>query len=118
MIMLVGLGILALVAVPLVFAILRSNELFHARVRQGDVELVRGRAPQALISDLRDIFERTTIDGDIRVVAEDRRPKVVLRGVEGALAQRVRNVVGRFQAAEIRAGRKGSRRDVRRARRR
>lgn len=112
--LLVGLALLVVAALPLAIAILRSNELFRLRVRKGRVELVRGRLPPALLADVRDIFEKTTADADIRVVSEQQRPRAIIRGVDGALAQQVRNVVGRFRLAEIRAGLRVARRAPRR----
>lgn len=106
MTLLVGLALLVLAAIPLAIAIWRSNELFRVSVRNGTVKLERGRLPGALFHDLEDIFANTSASADIRVVTEDRRPRAIIRGVDEGLAQRVRNVVGRFRLAEIRAGRR------------
>jgi hypothetical protein len=108
--LLVGLGLMALAALPLAYAIFKSNELFRLRVRGGKLELVRGRLPPALFSDLEDVFARTSASAEIRVVSEQRRPRAIVDGVDGDLAQRVRNVVGRFRLAEIRSGRRIARR--------
>jgi len=114
MALIVGLLLLFALSVPLWVALRRSNELFVLRVRGGRPELVRGRIPQALFDDLADVFAGTRVDAEIRVVAEGGRPRVLLSGPQGALAQRVRNVVGRFRAAEIRAGRRAPNRAARR----
>jgi len=115
--LIVGLVLLLCFAAPLVWAIRRSTELFVLRVRSGRVEFVRGRVPAALFSDVEDIFARTTASAEIRVVAEGGRPRALVRGLEGGLSQRVRNVVGRFHIAEIRAGKRPANRAQRRRRR-
>jgi hypothetical protein len=114
--LLFGLALLVVVALPLVYAIRRSTELFVLRVRRGRVEFVRGRVPGALFADVEDIFAGTKANAEIRVVAEGGRARALVRGIEGSLAQRVRNVVGRFHIAEIRAGRRPANRAARRAR--
>jgi hypothetical protein len=113
--LLVGLAILVVLAIPFAISLRRSNELFRARVRAGKLELLRGRMPQALFDDLDDVFAGTDLNAELRVVRERGRPQTELKGLEGATAQRVRNVIGRFKAAEIRAGRRGSNRASRRA---
>ncbi|HLV64442.1 MAG TPA: DUF3634 family protein [Polyangiaceae bacterium] len=114
MALLVGLGLLVALSVPLWVALRRSNELFVMRVRRGRPELVRGRVPQALFDDLSDVFSGTRLDAELRVVVEAGRPRVLLSGAHGSIAQRVRNVVGRFRTAEIRAGRRAPNRAARR----
>lgn len=117
MALLFGLGLLLLAAIPFVIALRRSNELFVARVRKGELEVVRGRLPQGLFDDLEDVFARTQADASLRVVVENRRPRAEIRGVDEGTAQRVRNVIGRFPLAEIRAGRRAPNRAARRKRR-
>jgi hypothetical protein len=112
--LLVGLGILLLLAIPFALSIRRSNMLFRARVRGGEIEIVRGRIPQAMFDDLSDVFAGTSANGEVIVVKEDGRPRTQVHGLSEATAQRVRNVVGRFRVAEIRAGRRGRNRAQRR----
>ena len=54
--------VLALVALlasaPLVLALVRANELFLVRVRDGVVRIVRGRVPARLLDDLADVVRR------------------------------------------------------------
>lgn len=114
--LIVGLGLLALFGLPLWVAIRRSTELFKLKIHEGKVELIRGRIPHALFDDLEDVFKTTTLNGELVVEAEGGRPRVRCKGFGGAVAQRSRNVVGRFQAAEIRAGRRGKNRASRRGR--
>lgn len=114
MVLLVGLALLAVFAIPLAVAIYRSNELFRFRVRAGKIHDLRGRLPQALLSDLEDVFAHTSKEARVRVVSEQRRPRVILHGVDGDVAQRVRNVVGRFRVPEIRSGGRAVNRSKRR----
>jgi hypothetical protein len=105
--LLVGLLIAAILAIPLVIAIRRSNELFVLDVAQGKVSVVRGRLPQRLLDDLVDVLERAkTETARIRVIVEEGRPRVVIGG--GTLSetrlQQVRNVVGTYKLTQIRAG--------------
>jgi hypothetical protein len=115
--LLFGLGLLLLLAIPFGYALRRSNELFVARVRAGKLEVVRGRLPQGLFDDLEDVFARTKADAALRVVVEDRRPHLKIKGADEGTAQRARNVIGRFPLAEIRAGRRVPNRAARRRRR-
>jgi hypothetical protein len=108
--LLVGLALLFLAALPLAYAIRRSNELFRVTVRNGSVRLDRGRCPGALLHDLEDIFAGSKVSAEIRVVSEDLRPRAIVHGLDEDRTQRVRNVVGRFALAEIRAGRRIARR--------
>lgn len=112
--LLFGLGLLLLLAIPFGYALRRSNELFVARVRAGKLEVLRGRLPQSLFDDLEDVFARTKADVSLRVVVEDRRPRLYIKGAEEGTAQRARNVIGRFPLAEIRAGRRAPNRAARR----
>jgi hypothetical protein len=100
--------LLALVALvlsaPLVLAIVRANELFFVRVRDGGVRLVRGRVPPRLFDDLADIVQRPAVArADLRAVSEGGRPRLY---AEGALSpehkQRLRNVIGAWTVAQIR----------------
>lgn len=115
--LLFGLGLLLLLAIPFAFALRRSNELFVAEVRAGELEIVRGRLPQGLYDDLEDVFARAKSNASLRVVVENRRPRLEIRGADEGTAQRARNVIGRFPLAEIRAGRRAPNRAARRKRR-
>ena len=118
MALLVGLGILLVLIIPLAISIRRSNELFRARVRDGDVELIRGRIPQAMFDDLNDVFAGRAENGERTVTVERGLPHTRVDGFNEATSQRVRNVVGRFRVAEIRAGRRAKNRAQRRRTRR
>src|SRR5512147_1919160 len=60
--------LLAVVAFALVlFGIGRATELFYVRAREGRLELLRGRAPIALVADFRDVLQGVR-DADVRAV--------------------------------------------------
>jgi hypothetical protein len=95
-----------LLLVPLAYAIWRSTELFATRARAGNLELVRGRLPPALFSELRDIAQRERLDGvQVRAVLEGGAPRLVVSGpVSAGTEQALRNVLGRFRLSQIRTG--------------
>ena len=106
--LLLGLLILALLCVPLIISIRRSTELFVLRVRKGRVHFVRGRIPRALLEDIGDVVRRPrVVSAELRVVREGGRPRLLARGqLDEGQTQRLRNVLGRWQVAQIRAGRR------------
>ncbi len=106
MYLIVGMLFLAVLAVPLVIAIRQSTELFQIKVEKGKTTLVRGRLPQRLYNDIKDIVHRPAVArATIRCVAESGEPHVVEDdGLDDGRLQRLRNVVGRFQVAQIRTG--------------
>lgn len=111
--LLIGLALLAVLAIPFVLALYRSNELFVLEVTAGRVRFVRGRMPQRLLDDLTDVLARPPVaDARVRVITEDRRPRVlVMRGsVSPGQLQAMRNVLGSWQVPQIRAGGKPARR--------
>ena len=98
--------VLVLFIAAVVFFARRANELFVLRARAGKFELVRGRLPLAMLSDLDDIASRAKLDAvEVRAFMEGGTPRVQVRGpgVE-AVEQSVRNVVGRFHLTQIRSG--------------
>lgn len=96
---------LLLAAIPLILALVRANELFYVRVRGPRVRLVRGRAPQRLLDDIADVLRAEPVaQGAVRVVVEDRRPRVYVEGdVSVNQGQRLRNTVSLWPLAKIRA---------------
>jgi hypothetical protein len=104
--LLFGLALLCLLSIPLVFSIYRSNELFVVEVRKGKVRFTRGRMPQRLLNEIADVVRRPrVVSGRIRVVKEGGMPKVQAEGqFEPDHLQRLRNVVGTYEVAQIRAG--------------
>lgn len=106
--MMVGLAILAIFAVPLVVSIRRSTELFVVDVRKGRAFLRRGRIPQRLLNDLGDVVKRArVVSGTLRCVVEQGRPRLYPSGqLEAGTIQQLRNVVGTYDVAKIRAGKR------------
>ncbi len=106
MYLLVGMLFLAVLAVPLVIAIRHSTELFQIKVEKGKASLVRGRLPQRLFNDIKDIVHRPAVArATIRCVAESGEPHVMPDdGLDEGRLQRLRNVVGRFEIVQIRNG--------------
>src|SRR5690349_2324861 len=100
--LLVALAFL-LLSIPLVLAIVRANELFFLRIREGKVRIGRGRIPQRLLDDIADTVrgvERATLRG----VVEDRRPRLYAEGeLTAEQKQRLRNLIGTWTAAQIRS---------------
>ena len=102
-----GLLLLLVLAIPFAWSLYRSNELFVLQVRKGRTKILRGRLPQRLSDDLSDIFRRAKVRrATLRVVQEERMPQVKI--TDGELSdgtrQQVRNVLGRYDVAKIKAG--------------
>lgn len=98
---------MAALALPLVWSLYRSNELFRVEISRGRVRLVSGRLPPRLLGDLADVAARARIaHARLRVVKEQGRPRLVVAAgsvAEGTL-QQLRNVVGQWEVQKIRAG--------------
>ena len=96
--------LLLLVAIPLVIALLRANELFVVRFRAGRARVVRGRIPQALLNDLADVLRSNpTEDVTLKGVVEDQRVRIYPEGeLSDAQRQQIRNVVSGWPVAKIR----------------
>jgi hypothetical protein len=103
----IWLGLPCLLLLAFGFALRRANELFALTARAGKLELVRGRLSPSLLSEFADIAQRERLDqAEIRVLSEAGLPRLVLRGATNpALEQALRNVLGRYHVAQIRAGR-------------
>jgi hypothetical protein len=93
---------LLLLSIPLILAIVRANELFFLRVRDGRVSVRRGRIPQRLLDDIADVL-RGVASATLRGVTEDGRPRLYAEGDLGAEhKQRLRNLMGTWSTAQIR----------------
>jgi hypothetical protein len=107
--------VLALVALlastPLILAIVRANELFLVRVRDGGIRLVRGRVPSRLFDDLADVVRKPAVaSADLRAVNEGGRPRLYAEGhLSPEHKQRLRNVIGAWTVQQIRSGPRGRR---------
>jgi hypothetical protein len=86
-------------------ALAHHLELAKLRVRDGEAVLVRGRLPHPLLGDVRDVLASAHVTrAEIRIVVEDGRPRVLARHLDEASAQQLRNVVGAYTVAQLRAG--------------
>ena len=97
--------LLAIGFVALLFwlSIRRSNELFCVAVHEGNVRVIRGRAPPRLIADFEDVLTRAkTQTAEVRVVVEQQQPRVVSTGISDGTQQQLRNVLGTWQLAQLR----------------
>lgn len=99
-----------LVSCALVLALLgvlsRANELFRGRFDHGVFRLERGRCPAALVHALDDVARLERLNGvTLSVRSASGHPRVTARGnIDGGQLQQLRNVVGRFEVAQIRRG--------------
>jgi hypothetical protein len=92
-----------LLTVPLTLALLRANELFFLRIRQGRVSVRRGRVPQRLLDDISDVC-RGVQSATLRGVVEGGRPRLYADGeLSGEHKQRLRNLVGTWSTPQIRS---------------
>jgi hypothetical protein len=96
--------LLLLVTIPLVVGLLRANELFCLRLRDGKLRRSRGRIPQGLLNDLADVLRDPPLDRAVlRGVVEDRRVRIYADGaLTEAQRQRIRNVVAQWPVARVR----------------
>jgi hypothetical protein len=100
------LALLAPIVLVAALVFRRANELFALGMRDGKLAVLRGRLPPALFGDLAEIIAREPLLGELRVVSEGGLPRLTLRGAsQPGLEQAARNVLGRYQVAQIRAGR-------------
>lgn len=98
----------ALLGAALVALLLRARRdatVYALEARGGRVVSTRGRAPAELVRELRDVLERGRATGSVALCLDRGRIAAVTRGLEPDVAQRVRNVVGRFPAHRIKTGR-------------
>jgi hypothetical protein len=106
----VFLVLAALGVAALIYWAGRYAELFLIRVDQGKPRLVRGRIPPRLLSDISEVVRRAKIDSaKIRVLSERGEPQLVAPGLGEGTCQQLRNVVGAYKVAQIRAGAKPQR---------
>ena len=99
------LALVALVvSAPLVLALVRANELFVVRVRDGSVRLVRGRVPPRLFDDLSDVVRKPAVlSANLRAVSEGGQPRLYAEGeLSPEHKQRLRNVIGTWTVHQIR----------------
>ncbi len=89
----------------LIYSARRHAELFVVRVQGGQSRFMRGRIPSQLLSDITDVVKRAKVESaNIHVVAEGGEPRVVAPELSPGTLQQLRNVVGTYKVAQIRAG--------------
>lgn len=98
-----GLALLAVLCVPMAVSLSRANELFVLDVKGGGVSVRRGRLPQKLLDDIGDVL-RDVSRATLRCTSEDGKPRLRAKGAIGPdQAQRLRNLVGTWSVAQMRA---------------
>jgi hypothetical protein len=102
---LILVAVLALLCLPVFVAIWRSNQLFVLRVRGGRTTFERGRMPQSLFDELDSLLRPSAADGTLIALKEDGKVRLSANGrFDPGLVQQLRNVVGLYPLARIRAG--------------
>lgn len=97
------LGALVLVAL-VVWMVQRASAIFVLSVRDGKVLVVRGRVTAQLLHALADVVERARVRrATITAVSEAGRARLVVRGVDEGIAQRLRNAFGVHPVAALRS---------------
>lgn len=97
--------LLLLLLLPLAVAVRRSTELFVLRASGGRTRPLRGRLPARLLEELSDVIQRNGSSGELRVSFERGEPVAQMKGdFSSAARQQVRNVLGQYPLAKIRAG--------------
>jgi hypothetical protein len=99
-------GLLVIVAFVAVVVVLgrRHNEVFLVSIRRGRVLLVRGAAPSGLLHDFAQVARDAGIRrGTLRAIRGDSHTRLFADGLDAALAQRFRNIVGLYPLSQLRA---------------
>jgi len=97
--------LLLVLAIPLVVTLMRANELFCLRWDGKRLAIRRGRLPKPLLDDIDAVLHgEPTAPLTLRGVSETRVCRVYADGeLSEAQKQRIRNVVGQWPIAKIRA---------------
>ncbi len=96
---------LSAAVVLIAFAIWRATIVFEVHATAGRVFRARGRMPAELYREIIDVLERGRVTGRVRGRLDGGAVAVQVSETIGAdVAQRLRNVVGRFPAARIKTG--------------
>ena len=105
--LILGLLILVGLGAPLALSLARSTELFVIRICDGKTKFARGRIPFELLTEIRDVVAREQLpDATLKVVVEEAVPRLIApSSIPHGEIQQLRNLVGRFSVAQIRAGR-------------
>lgn len=99
------LGLAVLVILGLLWMMRDATLLFSAKIENGRIVELRGRAPQGLVREMNDVFrQRPVLSASVRVSMEGGRPMLKGTGdLNDRELQRLRNVLGTWPAAKIRA---------------
>ena len=83
----------------------RARTLVVYRIERGKLRVVRGRLPAEVLGEIEDVVKRARLaSGTIIVRKEDGAVMVRTRGIDDENAvQQLRNAVGRFPKARLRA---------------
>ncbi len=98
--------VLALAAIAAVLWMMRNaTVLFTANVEQGRVVQLRGRAPKGLVREMTDVLRQRPVPrATLRIVVEGGAPALHAKGdLNDGEKQRLRNVLGTWPLAKIRA---------------
>ena len=99
--------LLLVLVIALIVGLSRIGELFVLVTKAGKVEVRRGRVPQGLLRDIRDVIRSAGFrrQARLRVVVEDGRAVFRYGGdtLPAPVKQRLRNVLALWPVAKIRA---------------
>ncbi len=96
------IAVVVLVAAWLVWNA-RRNEAFRLTVRDGKAAVVRGNPPNSLLADFADVLRGNRVaNGTIRAIRTASHTQLVVRGLDDATAQRLRNVFGTYPISRLR----------------
>lgn len=86
------------------FALERAGELFCVSMRDGRLLVVRGAVPPSLLHDLGDVLKRAGVrSATVRAVRSSGHARLVARGVDDRVLQRLRNTLGVHPIHKLRA---------------
>lgn len=99
----------AVVVAWVIFAFVQaflSRRLIVVDVEDGLIKSAKGRVPQDFYAEVVDVLERARATGRVDVRFAEGKPKLITGGaIDANVAQRLRNVIGRFPPSKLRAGR-------------
>ena len=90
----------------LFYRIIQGGVLFRIQVKDGQVVACSGRAPHRLRRDFKDVLRRQGVRaGVVRVVIRQQALTLLTsKEIDQGVEQMLRNVLGQFSVAELRAG--------------
>jgi len=94
----------ALVAVVIVWLLLRSGELFYISVRDGKLLVVRGRVPVSMLQEFKECVNRPKVRrGAIKAFKTDMGGQLTCSGdIDEGREQRMRNTFMLYPASKLR----------------